>query len=81
MKRVFKWIGIVLGGLVGFLLLTAVVLHFVGLSRLNNAPEVATKPVSVPTDAAARGAGRASGERGQLVRPVSWRKSGWAGLL
>ena len=53
MKRVFKWIGIVLGGLVGFLLLTAVVLHFVGLSRLNNAPEVATKPVSVPTDAAA----------------------------
>jgi mono/diheme cytochrome c family protein len=53
MKRVFKWIGIVLGGLVGFLLLTAVILHFVGLSRLNNAPEVATKPVSVPVDAAA----------------------------
>ena len=53
MKRVLKWIGIVLAGLVGLVLLTAVILHFVGLSRLNNAPEVATKPVSVPTDTAA----------------------------
>jgi len=53
MKRVLKWIGIVLAGLVGLVLVTAVVLHFVGLSRLNNAPEVATKPVAVPTDTAA----------------------------
>ncbi len=53
MKRVLKWIGIVLAGLVGFVLLTAVILHFVGLSRLNNAPEVAAKPVAVPTDATA----------------------------
>jgi mono/diheme cytochrome c family protein len=53
MKRVLKWIGLVLAGLVGLVLLTAVILHFVGLSRLNNAPVVATKPVAVPTDAAA----------------------------
>lgn len=57
MKRILKWIGIILGGLVGFALLTAVILHFVGLSRLNNAPEVATKPVAVPTDAAAMARG------------------------
>jgi mono/diheme cytochrome c family protein len=53
MKRIFKWIGIVLVGLIGLLLVAGVVLHFVGLSRLNNAPEVATKPVTVPTDAVA----------------------------
>lgn len=54
MKRVLKWIGIVLAGLVGLVLLTAVILHFVGLSRLNNAPEVATKPFTRPgTDALA----------------------------
>jgi mono/diheme cytochrome c family protein len=53
MKRILKWIGIILGGLAGFVLLTAVILHFVGLSRLNNAPEVAAKPVAAPTDAAA----------------------------
>lgn len=53
MKRVLKWTGIVLGSLIGLLLVAGVVLHFVGLSRLNNAPEVATKPVTVPTDAAA----------------------------
>lgn len=57
MKRILKWIGIILGGLVGLALLTAVILHFVGLSRLNNAPKVATKPVAVPTDAAAMARG------------------------
>jgi mono/diheme cytochrome c family protein len=53
MKRIFKWIGIVLVSLIGLLLVAGVVLHFVGKSRLNNAPEVATKPVTAPTDAAA----------------------------
>lgn len=49
MKRVLKWIGIVLGVLV----VAVVVLHFVGKGRLEKAPEVATRPVAVPTDAAA----------------------------
>lgn len=52
MKRILKWLGIGVLGLAGILFVTALVLHFVGLSRLNNAPEVATKPVSVPADAA-----------------------------
>ena len=42
MKRILKWTGIVLTAL----LLAVVVLHFMGKSRLNNAPEVATNPVA-----------------------------------
>ena len=57
MKRVLKWIGIVLGSVMGIVLIAGVVLHVVGKSRLNNAPEVATKPVTVMMDetAVARG--------------------------
>ncbi|MBP6806164.1 MAG: c-type cytochrome [Chloroflexi bacterium] len=46
MKRALKWIGIVLGSLIGIVLIAGVALHGVGKSRLNNAPEVATKPVA-----------------------------------
>lgn len=58
MKRVLKWIGIGLGSLMGILLIAGVVLHFVGRSRFNNAPEVATRPVAAATGetAVARGA-------------------------
>lgn len=35
MKRIFKWIGIVLGSLLAVLLVAGVVLYFVGESRLN----------------------------------------------
>ncbi|MCB0034161.1 MAG: c-type cytochrome [Anaerolineales bacterium] len=53
MKKLLKWLGIILGGLVVLVGLAAVVLHFVGRSQLNNAPEVTTKSVTVPTDTAA----------------------------
>jgi cytochrome c553 len=53
MKRVLKWLGIGLLVLVGILVVGGLTLHFVGKSRLDKAPEVATKPVVVPTDAAA----------------------------
>ena len=49
MKRVMKWVGIV----VGVLVVLVGVLHFVGKGRLDSAPEVAVRPVDVPTDAAA----------------------------
>lgn len=57
MKRALKWIGIVLGSVMGIVLIAGVALHVVGKSRLNNAPEVATKPVTVTMDetAVARG--------------------------
>ena len=53
MNRVLKWLGIGLLVLVGIIVVAGLTLHFVGKSRLNNAPEVATKPVVVLTDAAA----------------------------
>lgn len=53
MKRVLKWIGVGLLVLVGIIVVGGVTAHFVGKSRLNKAPEVATKPVAIPTDAAA----------------------------
>lgn len=53
MKKALKWLGIILGGLVVLVGLAAVVLHFVGRSRLNNAPEVTLKSVAVPADSAA----------------------------
>lgn len=53
MKRLLKWLGIGLLVLVGIIVVGGIVGHFVGKARLNNAPEVTTKPVTVPTDAAA----------------------------
>ena len=35
MKKVFKWIGIVLGSLVGLILVLAAVFYFMGNARLN----------------------------------------------
>lgn len=58
MKRALKWIGIVLGSLMGIALIAGAALHVVGKSRLNNAPEVATRPVAAAMGetAVARGA-------------------------
>jgi mono/diheme cytochrome c family protein len=58
MKRVLKWLGIVFGGLVGLILILAVALFLAGRSRLNNAPEVATAPVTVMDDAESVANGR-----------------------
>lgn len=46
MKTALRWIAIVLGTLIALAVIVVAVLHFAGLSRLNNAPEVVTKPVS-----------------------------------
>ena len=53
MKKILKWISIVVGVLLAVIIVAAIALHFAGRSRLNNAPDVATKPVPVPTDSAA----------------------------
>ena len=52
MRRILKWIGIVVGGLVGLILIVAVVLSTLGRNRLNNAPEVAVQTVALSGDAA-----------------------------
>lgn len=49
--KILKRIGIFVGGLIGFIVILLAVLYFVGRSRLANAPEVATSPVTVPMDA------------------------------
>ena len=51
MKKVFKWIGIVLGALIGLLLVAGVVLYFVGSSRVNKVYEIPDSGIVAPTDA------------------------------
>jgi mono/diheme cytochrome c family protein len=52
MKKVFKWIGIVLGSLIGLILVTLVVLFLVGNSRLNKTYSFPPSNLTIPTDQA-----------------------------
>jgi cytochrome c5 len=52
MKKVFKWIGIVLGSLVGLILVLAVVFYFMGNARLNKVYDFPPSDIVLPTDAA-----------------------------
>ena len=52
MKKVFKWIGIVLGSLVGLILLAGAVLFFIGNARLNKTYDIPPSSLVLPTDAA-----------------------------
>lgn len=56
-KKVLKWIGIVLGGLVCLLALVVVVLYLIGTSKLNKIYDVPVDAINVPADtqAVARG--------------------------
>lgn len=58
MRRVLKWIAIVLGVLVGLVLLAFIVLYFVGSSHINHTYDVQAEAITIPTDDAslARGA-------------------------
>ncbi len=51
MRRILKWVGIVLGGILGLLVVAAVVLYLVGNAKLGKNYDVAAQPISVPTDA------------------------------
>lgn len=50
MKRVLKWIGIIVGSLLVLLVIAAVGLTFAGSSRLNKSYAVPAEPVAVPAD-------------------------------
>jgi mono/diheme cytochrome c family protein len=52
MKKVFRWIGIVLGALVGLVLLATTALYFLGNSRLNKTYDFPPSNITIPTDAA-----------------------------
>jgi cytochrome c553 len=57
MKKVLKWIGIILGGLVGLLVLAGVVLYILGSVRLNKTHDIQAETIAIPSDdvALARG--------------------------
>ena len=50
MKKVFKWIGIVLGSLIGLVLVAGVALYFMGNARLNKTYEFPSSNITIPTD-------------------------------
>lgn len=52
MKTVFKWIGIVLGSVIGLLLVAGIVLYFIGWSRANKTYDFEPSNLTIPTDAA-----------------------------
>jgi len=58
MKKVFRWIGIVLGSLIGLLLIAGVVLILIGNAKLNKKYEFPASNIAVPTDAASIEYGR-----------------------
>jgi len=51
LKKVLKWIGIVLGGLIGLLVLAVLVLYIIGGAKVNKKYEVPVETISIPTDA------------------------------
>lgn len=53
MKKVLKWIGIGLGGLVGLIVLAAAAFSVAGTARLNKTHQIPAEAVTIPTDAAA----------------------------
>jgi cytochrome c553 len=53
MKKVLKWIGIVLGGLVSLLVIAVVVLYALGSARLNKTHDIQAEAIAIPTDDAA----------------------------
>lgn len=51
MRRVLKWIGIILGGLIGLAVVLLVVFYLLGSARLNRTYAIEPEPVTVPSDA------------------------------
>ena len=47
--KILKWVGIVLGGLIGIIVIAAVVLYFIGSSKVNKTYDIQVAAVTVPT--------------------------------
>jgi cytochrome c553 len=58
MKKGLKWTGIVLAGLIGVIVLMALVGYFVSNRRLNKRYEITVEPIPIPSDAASLEEGR-----------------------
>jgi cytochrome c553 len=57
MRKVLKWIGIVLGALIGLLVLAVVILNILASLRLNRTHDVEAAAMTIPTDEASLGRG------------------------
>lgn len=53
LKKLLKWIGIVVGGLVGLLVVALIALYIVGGAKVDKEYKIAVKTVTIPTDAEA----------------------------
>ncbi len=51
MDKVLKWVGIVLGGLIGLLIVVGLVIYIAGGARFNKKYDIQAEEVSIPTDA------------------------------
>lgn len=58
MRKIFKWIGIVLGSLLGLMLVLAVVFYLLGNARLNKVYDFPPSDIVLPTDEASIEYGR-----------------------
>ena len=59
MKRLCKWSGIVLGGLIGLILLSGMALYPIGMKKLTHSyPNIPVETVQIPSDPAAIARGR-----------------------
>jgi mono/diheme cytochrome c family protein len=58
MKKVFKWIGIVLGAIIGLILLVVVGLYIKGRAEFSRKYDVNVESVAIPTDAASLARGQ-----------------------
>ena len=52
MKKILKWIGIVIGVIAGLVILFAATMFFVGSSRLNKTYSIPADNIAIPTDGA-----------------------------
>ena len=52
MKKIFKWVGIVLGSLIGLVLIAGFVLYSTGNAQLNKTYDFAPSNITIPTDQA-----------------------------
>ena len=56
--KILKWVGIVLGGLLGLVVIAMVVVYFIAGSKLGETYDIQVAPVAIPTDEAAIERGR-----------------------
>ena len=63
MRKILKWIGIVLGGLIGLFVVAFVVLYLIGSTKVNRKYEVPVETIAIPT-------GPAAAQRGEHLATI-----------